>query len=169
MERTAGRFRDGVRAWVVTVSDRCSRGEQEDLSGPAVATLLREAGVGEITAETVPDEVERIVESLRRGSAAGVELIVTTGGTGLAPRDVTPEATRMVCQKMVDGLAERMRAAGLARTPMAALSRGVCGVAEQTLVVNLPGSPDGARTSLAAVLEVLPHALDLIAGRTEHA
>ena len=164
----AASFRDGVRAWVVTVSDRCARGEQEDVSGPAVATMLRDAGASDVHTEVVPDELAWIVEVLRRGELAGVELIVTTGGTGLAERDVTPEATRMVCQRMVDGLAERMRAVSLEKTPMAMLSRGVCGVAGRTLVVNLPGSPDGARVSLGAVLEVLPHAVDLLAGRTAH-
>ena len=148
----AGEFRPGVRAWVVTVSDRCARGEQEDVSGPEVVALLREAGVSEIGTETVPDEVEGIAAVLRQASDGGVELVVTTGGTGLAARDVTPEATRMVCERMVDGVAERMRAVSLERTPMAVLSRGVCGVAGRTLVVNLPGSPDGARVSLGAVL-----------------
>ena len=160
-------FRPGARAWVVTVSDRCTRGEQEDVSGPTVAAMLRDAGVSEVTHELVPDEVERISAVLHR-AAGCVDLIVTTGGTGLGPRDVTPEATRAVCERMVDGLAERMRTVSREKTPMAVLSRGVCGIAGTTLVINLPGSPDGARTSLGAVLEVLPHALELLAGRTAH-
>jgi molybdopterin adenylyltransferase len=164
----ANRFGDEVQGWVVTVSDRCARGEQEDVSGPAVAEMLRAAGVSRVERVVVPDEVEEIAGVLRRGAAAGVELIVTTGGTGLAARDVTPEATRAVCDRMVDGVAERMRAVSFERTPMAVLSRGVCGILGRTLVLNLPGSPDGARVSLGAVLEVLPHAVDLLVGRTGH-
>jgi molybdopterin adenylyltransferase len=156
----------GTRAAVLTVSDGVAHGTRVDESGPAVADSLRAAGYQVVTS-VVPDEADRIREELVR-LAAESELVVTTGGTGLGPRDVTPEATRAVLDRDAPGLAEAMRAAGRASTPLADLSRGVSGVVNGALVLNLPGSARGAVESLDAVLPVLPHALELLGGNTAH-
>jgi len=156
----------GIAA-VVTVSDSCSRGEKADLSGPAVAEALARCGFQVVERSVVEDERSAIQEKLIKlcGTA---RLVVTTGGTGIAPRDVTPEATRAVCERLVEGIAEQMRAEGMRKTRFAVLSRGVCGVCRTSLILNLPGSPAGAVESLEAVIDLLPHALELIAGRTAH-
>jgi molybdopterin adenylyltransferase len=153
---------------VVTVSDSCSRGEREDRSGPAVAEVLDDLKFSVVAREVIPDGRIQIQNLLIR-LAREVRLIVTTGGTGIAPTDVTPEATVAVCDRLLDGVAERMRSEGLKKTPFAALSRGICGARGQTLILNLPGSPAGAVESLQAVSGLLPHALDLLSGKTEHA
>jgi molybdenum cofactor synthesis domain-containing protein len=151
----------------LTVSDSCSRGEKKDLSGPAVAQALHQRNFEVVARSVVPDEQlaiqEKLVELCR-----SARLVVTTGGTGIAPRDVTPEATIAACDRLVEGISEQMRLAGMSKTRFAALSRAVCGVRGTSLIVNLPGSPSGAVESLEAVIDLLPHALELIAGKTEH-
>lgn len=154
-------------AAVLTISDKASTGERKDASGPAVVGALEQAGFRVIAADVLPDERERIQASLIQLSES-VNLIVTTGGTGIAPRDVTPEATRAVADKLVDGVAELMRSEGAKKTPLAALSRGVCAIRGRALILNVPGSPVAAVESLTAVVPVLPHALELLAGNTEH-
>ncbi len=158
---------DKTTAAVLTVSDSCSRGEKADLSGPAVAEALGRRNFQVRVRGLVADERAAIQEKLIAlcGSA---RLVVTTGGTGIAPRDVTPEATAAVCERLVEGIAEQMRLQGARKTRFAALSRAVCGVRGTSLILNLPGSPAGAVESLEAVMDLLPHALELIAGRTEH-
>ena len=159
--------RDSLRAAVLTVSDSCSRGKKPDLSGPAVTKALEQHQIQVVQRAVVPDEQKTIQEKLIE-LCGTCRLVITTGGTGIAPRDVTPEATRAVCDRLIDGIAEQMRARGIAKTRFAALSRAVCGVRGMSLILNLPGSPAGAVESLEAVVDLLPHALDLIAGKTEH-
>jgi molybdopterin adenylyltransferase len=154
-------------AAVVTVSDSCARGERKDLSGPAVVQLLQGLRFRVVARETVPDDLTRI-QNLLIHLAREVRLIVTTGGTGIAPRDVTPEATIAVCDRLVEGVAEHMRSEGIKKTPFAALSRGLCGVRGNTLILNLPGSPSGAAESLEAIANLIPHAVELLSGKTEH-
>jgi len=156
-----------LTAAVLTVSDSCSQGERVDQSGPSVANFLKDRGFAVVAARVVPDEQAAIQKAIL-GLAGKAALVVTTGGTGIAARDVTPEATRAVCDRLIEGISERIRFEGSKRTPFAALSRGVCGVYGRSLILNLPGSPKGAVESLQAVIDLLPHALQLISGNTGH-
>jgi molybdopterin adenylyltransferase len=158
---------ESFTAAVITVSDSCSRGEMADLSGPAVAQLLRSKEFSIVGGEIVPDEVAAIQRAIIAW-AAKAQVIVTTGGTGIAARDVTPEATKAICERLLDGVAEQMRFEGMKKTPFAVLSRGICGVRGNSVVLNLPGSPNGAVESLQAVVGVIPHALELLSGNTKH-
>lgn len=154
-----------VQAVVITISDRCARGEQEDVSGAELVRLLKEAGASIVATEILSDDLAPLAEKLCvYADRADVNLIVTTGGTGLAPRDNTPEATRAVIQKEAPGLAEAMRMETLRQTPLAMVSRGVCGVRSGTLIINLPGSPKAVRESFTVIKHVLPHAIGLLAG-----
>lgn len=156
-----------LTAAVITVSDSCARGERQDLSGPAVAAVLEKLHFTVRAREVVPDDCVKI-QNLLVHLAREVRLIVTTGGTGIASRDVTPEATIAVCEKLLPGVAERMRSEGMKKTPLAALSRAVCGVRGASLILNLPGSPAGAVESLEAVAGLIPHAIELLSGKTDH-
>ncbi len=154
-------------AFVLTASDRSAAGERPDLSGARVAARLEELGY-RVEREVVPDDVDEIRAAILAG-ASRHRLVLTTGGTGLTPRDVTPQATLGLLDYEVPGIPEVMRAEGLRHTPMAALSRGVAGVRGGTLIVNLPGSPKGALESLEAIVALLPHALETLAGPFDHA
>jgi len=156
-----------LTAAVLTISDSCHRGQRQDLSGPRLSRLLSENNFEVVEKRILPDEEPAIAQSLRY-LAQNIRFIVTTGGTGIAQRDVTPEATRKVCSRVLDGVSELMRAEGAKHTRFAALSRGLCGTIGTAIVLNLPGNPDGAEQSLRSVLHLIPHALDLLAGKTEH-
>jgi len=152
-----------IRFGVLTVSDRSARGEREDQSGPALREAVEEKGGKVVVHAIVADERQEIEQILRQWcDGENVDVVVTTGGTGCAPRDVTPEATLAVIERNVPGIAEAIRAESLKVTPHAMLSRGVAGIRKRTLIVNLPGSPRGAIESLATILKVIPHAVQLL-------
>ncbi len=152
-----------IRVGILTLSDRSARGERDDLSGPALALRIGREGWSLVRKSILPDDESAIRETLSAWADAGdLDLILTTGGSGFAPRDVTPEATRAVIEREAPGLAEAMRAASLKITPHAMLSRSVAGIRKRTIIVNLPGSPKGAVENLEAVISVLPHAVQLL-------
>ena len=154
-----------IRAVVLTVSDACASGERKDTSGEMLAQLLRDLGAEIVATRILSDEPDPLADALKEfADWRQVNLIVTTGGTGLGPRDNTPEATREVIEREAPGLAEAMRIETLKQTPMAMLSRGVCGVRSGALIINLPGSPKGVRESFAVIAPVLKHAIALLAG-----
>jgi len=158
-----------IKAVVITVSDACSRGEREDASGEALRRLLVDVGAEIVESRILSDDLEPLVQVLKDFAERGdVNLIITTGGTGLGPRDNTPEATQKVIEREVPGIAEAIRAESLKVTPMAMISRGVCGVRAGTLIINLPGSPKAVRESFAVIVPVLSHATELLEGRTAH-
>ena len=158
-----------LRAKILVLSDACSRGERQDLSGQALREMLEAHHWTVVESTILPDEFGQISNQLEAWAKADdCDAIFTTGGTGFAPRDVTPEATRAVIEKEAPGLAELIRAEGLKKTRRAALSRGVVGIRNGKMIVNLPGSPRGARESLESILDLLPHAIDICQGRTTH-
>lgn len=158
-----------INAVVITASDACARGEREDSSGAALVQLLTDLGAEIVASKILSDDLDPLIEVLIDfADRDDVNLIMTTGGTGLGPRDNTPEATQLVIEREAPGIAEAIRAESLKVTPMAMISRGVCGVRSGTLIVNLPGSPKAVKESFAVIAPVLPHALDLLAGKTSH-
>ena len=154
-----------MNAAVLTLSDKGARGERQDLSGPALADWLAGKDVRTVRMEIIPDEMELIVAKLKEwGDSGSFDLILTTGGTGVSPRDVTPDATMQVVERLVPGFGEEMRRASLAKTPNALISRAVAGIRKESLIINLPGSPKGAIENLAAIWPAIPHAVSKIKG-----
>ena len=158
-----------INAVVITASDACARGEREDSSGKTLVQLLTNLGAEIVATKILSDDLDPLAQSLIDFADRGdVNLIITTGGTGLGPRDNTPEATQRIIEREAPGIAEAIRAESIKATPMAMLSRGTCGVRSGTLIINLPGSPKAVTETFAVIAPVLPHALDLLAGRTRH-
>ena len=158
-----------MRAKILVLSDSAAVGTRQDLTGPAVHEFLEARGWTVAALEVLPDDLERIAGRLREWSEdGGCDVVFTAGGTGLAPRDIAPEATRRIIDREIPGFSELMRAEGLKKTRRAVLSRGLAGLRKGTLIVNLPGSPRGARDSLEVIADLLPHAIEIAQGRTEH-
>jgi molybdenum cofactor synthesis domain-containing protein len=171
-----------IKTGIITCSDKCSKGERKDTSGPAIKELLEKAGGFEVAGyEILPDEKVLIAKKMREwadggvgshgadsADAGGLDLIVTTGGTGLGSRDRTPEATREIIYFEIPGISELARFEGYKKTPFAVLSRAVCGARGKTLIINLPGSEKAVRETLGIILPLIPHAVELLAGKTEH-
>ena len=153
-----------MKAGILTVSDKGAKGEREDRSGPAIREIMETAGAEVVRYRIVPDEQDAIRGALIEWSDEGVDLILTTGGTGFSPRDWTPEATKAVVERETPGISEAIRLSGLKKTPTAMLSRAVSGIRKSTLIINLPGSEKGVRESLEAVIGVLPHGIDILKG-----
>ena len=151
-------------AAVITVSDRCSAGEREDAGGPLVRQMIEDAGYEVVYSSVIPDELDTIKAELCRCAGDDVALIVTTGGTGFSPRDVTPEATVFVCERLVPGIPEAMRASSLKITERAILSRQAAGIRGRSLIINLPGSPKAASENFEAVSSALKHGLEMLRG-----
>ncbi len=155
-----------LRAGIITVSTKGAAGQRADESGPAMREALEAAGIAVVSSDLVPDDIERVATAIIAATRAGANIVLTTGGTGLSPNDVTPEGTRRVIEREIPGIAEALRASSLAKTAHGMLSRGVAGSLGGALVVNLPGSPSAVRESLAVLLPVLPHAVELLAGES---
>jgi molybdopterin adenylyltransferase len=154
-----------MKVGILTVSDKGARGEREDTSGPAIREMIAAAGGDVVRTGIVPDEPDEIRAALLAWSDEGLDLVLTTGGTGFSPRDRTPEATKSVIEREAPGLAEAMRRAGAEKTPTAMLSRGVAGIRKATLIVNLPGSEKAVRESLGAIMPALPHGIEILKGK----
>jgi len=161
-----------IRVAILTVSDSCAQGHREDISGQTIKDMLGSRLAGPLPEDRfeicrkkiVADDREKIVNELKLFSDTDIDVVFTTGGTGLGPRDITPEATASVCERIIPGLGEIMRAEGLKKTKNAILSRGIAGICNRTIVINLPGSPKGVKESLKIILDVLPHAVDMMHG-----
>lgn len=153
-----------MKVGILTISDKGARGEREDRTGPAIREIMEAAGGEVVRTRIVPDEQDQIRDILVEWSDEGIDLVLTTGGTGFSPRDWTPEATKSIIERDIPGIPEAMRRAGMEKTPMAMLSRAVAGIRKSTLIINLPGSEKAVRESLEAVLPALAHGIEILKG-----